>query len=230
MQSHAQNDVMRPECQSAFDVLNGKKLSKVKKLLLRELLSAGDQFPREWLTSAHLLELSGQKYFDRRLRELRDENGLDLQSAVINGHHSWRLNSATVSLGNARKYLTSKQRSALFDRFEHKCAICLAAVAPGVRGLQADHKVPLSRGGTNELSNWQSLCNTCNVIKRRACQECDLDCQACSWAYPVENEEMLLLGLSPDLAKSLGLESLDAHERVRRIRDLLNLSLATPSH
>jgi hypothetical protein len=53
-----------------------------------------------------------------------------------------------------------------------------------VRGLQADHKVPVSRGGTNDRGNWQPICNNCNVGKRRACEGCLIDCQVCSWAYP----------------------------------------------
>ena len=53
-----------------------------------------------------------------------------------------------------------------------------------MRGLQADHKVPLSRGGAQEIENWQALCNECNVVKRRACEGCNDDCQECAWAFP----------------------------------------------
>ncbi|MDG1950424.1 MAG: HNH endonuclease signature motif containing protein [bacterium] len=98
-----------------------------------------------------------------------------------------------------------------------------------MRGLQADHKVPLSRGGTNDLSNWQAICNTCNVIKRRACQGCSIDCQTCAWAHPVEGTESVVLSLSSSLLKSLGLDSLNAQTRASRIIDLLESSFAKPN-
>ncbi|EOA5446037.1 HNH endonuclease [Escherichia coli] len=79
-----------------------------------------------------------------------------------------------------REYLTESQRSSLFSNCSNTCATCGKTVAAGVRGLQADHKIPLSRGGGNELTNWQALCHNCNVGKRRACEGCTEDCYTCS--------------------------------------------------
>lgn len=41
-----------------------------------------------------------------------------------------------------------------------KCAFCDSA-----ENLQVDHIIPLSKGGTNERSNLQALCEYCNKVK-----------------------------------------------------------------
>ncbi|MFA9395569.1 MAG: HNH endonuclease [Halodesulfovibrio sp.] len=164
-----------------------RKLSEAKFKIVKRLWG-GDAvpFPKEWVTSSELLELTGQKYFDRRARELRDQLGCDIESAYsseLKGQ-AWRLVSSKLAVPQAREYLTIKQKNKLFEDAKFVCAICGLKVEAGVRGLQADHKIPLSRGGGNGLANWQPVCNTCNVVKRRACEGCDLNCSDCSWAFP----------------------------------------------
>ena len=80
--------------------------------------------------------------------------------------------------------LTQSQKHKLFQDNGFTCVTCGVHIQPGVRGLQADHKVPLSRGGGNEIHNWQPMCNNCNVGKRRACEGCSLDCQSASITPP----------------------------------------------
>ncbi|MBL6922376.1 MAG: HNH endonuclease, partial [Akkermansiaceae bacterium] len=161
------------------------KLSNVKLLIIQELWDSGNKdLPRAWVKSSKLLDLTQQKYFDRRIRELRDEVGCDIETQPINGEHCYRLVSTTISKGNRRAYLTAKQKGDLFSQSSNCCQICGGHFAAGVRGLQADHKIPLSRGGGHEVENWQALCNECNVGKRRACAGCDLECLDCSWAFP----------------------------------------------
>jgi HNH endonuclease len=164
-----------------------KKLSEVKlKILVKLWGSDKDKFPKPWVSSSELLELTGQKYFDRRIRELRDELGCDFESACVEefSGHAWRLKSNILSSPQNREYLSQGQKTKLFQSHDSLCATCGLKISPGVRGLQADHKIPLSRGGSNDLSNWQPMCNNCNVGKRRACEGCNLDCQTCSWAFP----------------------------------------------
>ena len=164
-----------------------KKLSSVKQKILRRLW--GDDslpFPKPWVSSKELLEITGQKYFDRRTRELRDQLGCDIESVYSKelAGHSWRIKSSKLSTPKNREYLSQSDKKKLFKSYNHTCAVCGTKVPPGVRGLQADHKKPLSRGGGNEISNWQPLCHNCNIGKRRACDGCNLECQKCSWAFP----------------------------------------------
>ncbi len=175
-----------------------RKLSDVKLLILKRLWQAGETFPKGWVSSAELLDITQQKYFDRRTRELRDQLGCDLESSYREefGGHGWRLKSSELSPPQDREYLTKKQKDKLFQDSNYKCSTCGVEVAAGVRGLQADHKVPLSRGGSNDLENWQSMCNNCNVGKRRACEGCSLDCNSCAWAFPDLCGVPLIISLS----------------------------------
>lgn len=164
-----------------------KKISDVKEQIIRRLWgSESGGFPKSWVSSAELLELTGQKYFDRRTRELRDQLGCDIESAYIEAFsgHAWRINSPELADAQDREYLTQGQKTKLFQDHAFTCATCGVKLQAGVRGLQADHKVPLSRGGGNALANWQPMCNNCNVGKRRACEGCSLNCATCSWAFP----------------------------------------------
>ena len=165
-------------------VSKSQKLSSVKIKILRALWGDEILLNSKWMPSSQLLKITNQKYFDRRARELRDQNGCDIQSSIMNGEHVWRLNSTALSSGNLRAYLTNAQKENLFKIANYRCAVCGSTMDPGIRGLQADHKKPLNRGGTNDLSNWQPLCNECNVAKRRACAGCNADCNTCSWCVP----------------------------------------------
>jgi 5-methylcytosine-specific restriction endonuclease McrA len=165
----------------------GMKLSKVKLTILHRLWGdKKDGFPKPWVSSAELLKITGQKYFDRRTRELRDQIGCDIESTYqesLTGH-AWRINSPHLTTPQDRKYLTQSQKIKLFESNNYCCSTCGINIEPGVRGLQADHRIPLSRGGSNSLENWQPICNNCNVGKRRACESCLIDCNSCSWAFP----------------------------------------------
>lgn len=59
----------------------------------------------------------------------------------------------------ARKGVGSKLRQKVL----HKNACC--AVCGSTDRLQIDHKVPVSKGGRNKLSNLQALCEKCNSRK-----------------------------------------------------------------
>jgi 5-methylcytosine-specific restriction endonuclease McrA len=163
------------------------KLSEVKLKILRRLWGEEqDCFPKPWVSSAELLNITGQKYFDRRTRELRDQIGCDLETAYQESFtgHAWRINSPNLAVPQDREYLTQSQKIKLFELANYCCSTCGVRVDAGVRGLQADHKVPISRGGSSSLDNWQPMCNNCNVGKRRACEGCTIECESCSWAFP----------------------------------------------
>ena len=69
--------------------------------------------------------------------------------------------------------------------------------------MQADHKIPLIRGGKHNISNWQSICNICNVGKRRACAECKENCKECPWAFPEKIGTAIYAKLPIDLCEKL---------------------------
>lgn len=168
----------------------------VKHMILQRLWQEGANFPRGWVTSSELLRLTQQKYFDRRIRELRDEFGCSIEAGVISGEHSYRLFAPDVNFANPRLYLSESQKKELFRASSNRCAICKRYHEPGVRGLQADHKIPLKRGGSHDQDNWQPLCVECNVGKRRICAGCEQECQVCPWAFPERVGHKLIVQVS----------------------------------
>jgi len=87
-------------------------------------------------------------------------------------------------------------------------------------GLQADHKIPLSRGGSHDLSNWQPLCNECNVGKRRACAECEEDCRVCSWAFPEVVGITTAVSIPTDLLRKLE-RQMDSSNGITSVNDVI---------
>jgi 5-methylcytosine-specific restriction endonuclease McrA len=55
---------------------------------------------------------------------------------------------------------TTPEWMALCSEYNHQCANCHEE-----KSLTRDHKIPLSRGGTNDISNLQPLCGSCNSSK-----------------------------------------------------------------
>ena len=53
--------------------------------------------------------------------------------------------------------------TALYQRQRGRCANCKASLKPG---YHADHIIPLSRGGSNWITNIQLLCPPCNLSKK----------------------------------------------------------------
>ena len=190
-------------------------VSQVKGTILRELWGSEDSpFPKPWIRTSRLLSLTGQKYFDRRIRELRDESGCDIETGTLGGEHSYRFKSAAMNAANPRSYLTEADKRSLFQRFSFTCQICGKRTVAGVRGLQADHKVPLIRGGTHSSSNWQPVCNQCNVGKRGSCEGCQDECQKCPWAFPETVGRVTLVRLPPKLLSALYEKCENSQEKV----------------
>ncbi|MCC5643416.1 HNH endonuclease [Nostoc sp. CHAB 5824] len=51
-------------------------------------------------------------------------------------------------------------RFTVLRRDRHKCVSC--GKSPPEVTLEVDHKEPFSKGGTNDISNLQTLCFDCN--------------------------------------------------------------------
>lgn len=188
--------------------------SIVKIKILKALWDAGSDFPRNWVKSSVLLKLTAQKYFDRRIRELRDETGCDIETGITEGQPAYRLRSTKLNKVQDRTYLSTSQKKALFENRNYTCAACGRKFSKGEKGLEADHKVPLIRGGGSEFENWQPLCVSCNVSKRRSCQGCQEKCKECAWAFPeqfgglitIRASQQILLQVR-ELAKHKGIHS-----------------------
>lgn len=70
-------------------------------------------------------------------------------------------NKLSVRVG--RQHIPRKLRHQVFQRDGYRCREC-GATNKQTR-LHVDHIKPVSKGGTNDLSNLQTLCEECNLAK-----------------------------------------------------------------
>jgi 5-methylcytosine-specific restriction endonuclease McrA len=60
-------------------------------------------------------------------------------------------------------HFTGQEWEALKARYDYRCLMCTRQ-EPKIK-LEADHVIPIARGGTNDIGNIQPLCKSCNSSK-----------------------------------------------------------------
>jgi 5-methylcytosine-specific restriction endonuclease McrA len=106
----------------------------------------------------------------KRAAQLRNSAKINAQKAAYHAAHpeyrrakdqAYRARSQ-AALGS----FTGPEWRDLQERWGHVCAYC------GEAGpLEADHRVPLARGGTNYIDNILPACRSCNGRKHRSTEE-----------------------------------------------------------
>lgn len=69
----------------------------------------------------------------------------------------------------ASRYVSDDARATVLERDDHKCVVC-----GSTERLEIDHKTPISRGGTGEIENLQTLCRSHNRQKKDGASVPDL--------------------------------------------------------
>jgi 5-methylcytosine-specific restriction endonuclease McrA len=178
--------------QNAVDgfVAPGHALKNIYSILLYHLWPEGHGIPGPQVSEADIRRLiddaqtnEGKKaYVDpfRRMRELQGEEGF---TCIIKEGTKYQLVSLDISpKREPRTKPTKKLWIQLKSGSDFKCAHC-GQQEPNIK-LSPDHRIPRSRGGSNDDENWQPLCEQCNNAKSSACQGCSLNCHVCFWAFP----------------------------------------------
>ncbi len=84
-------------------------------------------------------------------------------------NHGWLTytppSPAPVNPGKRRK-MSTKKALAVFDKNGYRCISCGSR-----KELTVDHIVPITRGGTDDMGNLQTLCRSCNAAKGNKIQE-----------------------------------------------------------
>lgn len=102
-------------------------------------------------------KLEALGYIDRQSRYA--SNGHRLPDHVVVNVEAMNPPATPAAKAN-RKAVTRSLALAVFDRDGYACKHC------GTRqSLTVDHVIPVSRGGSDEMDNLQTLCGPCNSIK-----------------------------------------------------------------
>lgn len=167
-------------------ITSSKANQEIYRVILETLWPKGHGIPGPVIDRDAIREAvntaKGKQYLDvfRRLRELQGEEGF--LGIVKQGNQHQLIDTNIYPKKTPRTHLSDDNWSKVLLHYGNVCAAC--GNAPDEKGFQQDHKVPRSRGGTDALTNWQPLCDSCNNIKSTACRGCKEDCSKCSWAYP----------------------------------------------
>jgi len=146
------NGVLQKEIAEKFGVTQ-QYISKVARL------NRGYSTQKVIQPSIHLREV--KEFAVSELQELR-------QRVVLLDKENQRLHRELLKAGrNQRKAISNKTRFAIFQRDGFRCRCCGKSAANDMTvELQIDHILPVVKGGTNDLSNLQTLCKECNNGKR----------------------------------------------------------------
>jgi hypothetical protein len=99
----------------------------------------------------------------------------------------------------------------IFKRDGFKCVICGRGVKDGVE-IHADHKVPLQKGGTNNLENGQTLCSEHNILKKKYSQiEFGKRFMIKLYKEAVEKKDKKMMGFTKDVLGIYGKYGIDNH-------------------
>jgi len=65
---------------------------------------------------------------------------------------------------NTAGYISGTIRYEVLKRAKFHCELC--GIAADEKALEVDHIIPRNHGGSDDLSNFQALCYSCNAMKR----------------------------------------------------------------
>lgn len=167
--------------------------------LLRELWSL------EWIPKSKLISINNdQSDTPRRIRELRTQFGFNYEQRGTGNDSEYRLISHDNTGVRRREYFNANEKNKLAKSYGLKCNICGKTFTELSGNLQIDHRVPFKYGGETKLENAQFLCTTCNILKKKICEDCKLkDCSNCIQAYPEKYPEQFLVTFTKEVTKKL---------------------------
>jgi 5-methylcytosine-specific restriction endonuclease McrA len=119
------------------------------------------------VTTKELSAAAGIHDYQRRIRELRDEEGMQILSH--NDRDDLKPNQYLLETLERRpviaRDISDKLRRKILERNGYTCQICGAGAGedsgcePGKKcRLQIDHTIPISQGGTDEEHNLRAVC------------------------------------------------------------------------
>jgi ATP adenylyltransferase len=90
-------------------------------------------------------------------------------------------------------YVPGTQRYEVLKRARSRCELCF--VSAEHKALEVDHIIPRNRGGTDDVSNFQALCYSCNATKR---DRDDMDFRDMATRYRDRESNCLFCKIEPE--------------------------------
>lgn len=119
--------------------------------------------PGKRLVDAGLIDRDGDQY---KLSSLFDELShaqLEEVKGILSNRIDDYLGLTDPFNTNAREYIPGRSRFEVLKRAGNRCELC--GISSQERQLDVDHIRPVSKGGSNDESNFQVLCRKCNAQK-----------------------------------------------------------------
>lgn len=126
------------------------------------------------VTTQMIRKVAGISEYARRIRELRDEEGMQIKSHI--DRHDLKpgqyILESLKRMPVIARNISAQLRREILERNGYTCRRCGAGpedpdpTNPGRRmRLNVDHIIPISQGGTNDKENLLVLCSCCNQGK-----------------------------------------------------------------
>lgn len=119
------------------------------------------------LRSREIVEKSKQFYRLNDYESLTDENIKTLKEicgAKIKQFLDERGQQVWEHRKKSKGYISGSVRYEVLKRAKYRCELC--GISASLKALEVDHIVPRNSGGSDDISNCQSLCYSCNAMKR----------------------------------------------------------------
>jgi len=84
----------------------------------------------------------------KKLKEYQDKRGEEI----------WRHRS------KASRQISGTVKYEVLKRAKTRCELC--GISNKIKAIEVDHIIPINKGGSNDISNLQALCYSCNSMKR----------------------------------------------------------------
>ena len=119
---------------------------------------ADDEEEEDWDFNCHLLGKTLSDFVEQ-LDQQRQLGEIRIKAIKI-----ILLQNKVTKSKRRRTHIPRGLRKEVFKRDNYTCVECGARKSDGAT-LHVDHKIPVSKGGTDELDNLQTLCSDCNLNK-----------------------------------------------------------------
>lgn len=126
------------------------------------------------VTTQQISEVAGIRDYPRRIRELRNEEGMQIQSYKdrVDLKLSEYVLVSIERLPAVERSVSNQLRMEILERNGFTCQLCGRTGGDAdpsdptrkVR-LVIDHEIPIEQGGTNDRSNLRVLCTACNQAR-----------------------------------------------------------------